>query len=544
MGLGLNPKGSGISAAKFFASAGAKVTVTDLKTKKELAPSLKLLKNLPTCHAEAPKERRRIKYVLGRHNEEDFENADLVIKNPGVRRDSPYLQAAQKNGVQIESDISFFLKNCPAPIIGITGTRGKSTTTALIGEMLKKKYKSVFVGGNIQMSPLNFIEKIKSDSLASPKPLDGGGKVVLELSSWMLEDALGLYEITKEYESTKSIKWPHIAVLTNIMPDHLNTYKSFKDYIAAKALIFRNQTEKDFAVLNYDDKKIIKLSKNIRARKIWFSFFPVIPAKAGIHKVFIKNKEIYFDKEKIIMISATNLLGEHNIKNILAAVAVAKIEGVSNQDIKKVLKSFRGLPNRLEFIRAAKGIKFYNDTTSTMPEATIAALTAIGQPKNQKTEKRKNIVLIAGGSDKGLDYKKLGQEIKKYCKAVVLFKGEASEKILKVIKRWNLGIEVRRNCHSELVSESITASSQTLKQVQGDKKRSLLIIENVNSMKDAVKNAMKLAEKGDIVLLSPGAASFGLFANEFDRGEQFKKIVKIYREFLCPVIQPSIKNKF
>ncbi len=511
MGLGLNSQGSGVSAAKFFASSGAKVTVTDLKTEKELAPSIKLLKNFP------------MKFVLGKHNKEDFTNVDLIIKNPGVRQDSPHLQIAKKNGVKIESDVSIFWKLCPAPIIGITGTRGKSTTTALIGEMLKKGNPpqppfikggrgGIFVGGNIQISPLNFIDKIKPNS-----------KVVLELSSWMLEDLFiptfsscpdapfGIERVVRPrrtrlgrgggyfspYPDEVGIGGvrggPRIAVLTNLMPDHLNTYKSFKVYIKTKALIFQNQTKKDFAVLNYDDKEVEKLSKNIKAKKIWFSSHSIIPRfNRGIHRISVKNKEIYFDKEKIASLKEVALLGKHNISNILAAVAVAKLEGVSNQSIAKVLKSFKGLPNRLEFVREVRGIKFYNDTTATMPEATMCALRALSQIRNPKSEIR-NIILIAGGADKKLDYKKLGQEIKKYCKAVILFKGEASKKIARQLS---------------VVS------------------RKLLVLKDALTMKGAVKNAVELAKKGDIILLSPSAASFGLFQNEFDRGEQFVKKIK------------------
>jgi UDP-N-acetylmuramoylalanine--D-glutamate ligase len=374
MGLGLNPKGSGASAVKFFTSCGAKVIVTDLRDKKELRKSLRLLRNLP------------VEFVLGRHRESDFKDVDLIIKNPGVRWDSPYLQIAKKNGVPIETDVGLFWKLCPAPIIAVTGTRGKSTTTALIYKMLKKKYKDSFMGGNIQLSPLNFIEKVKPDS-----------KIVLELSSWMLEDILYVPQGLRDTdEIAKNIlAGPRIAVLTNVMPDHLNTYKSFEDYVEAKALIFKNQTQEDFAVLNYDDARVRKLAKKIKAKKIWFS-------------------KKHSTLKKLIPLEEIALLGEHNIPNILAAVAVAKLEGVSDRAIKGVLKIFKGLPNRLEFVREFNGIKFYNDTTATMPEATIAALAALAQPKNRKIEKPKNIVLIAGGSDKKLKYNKLAKEIKKY----------------------------------------------------------------------------------------------------------------------------------
>jgi len=569
MGLGFNPRGSGISAAKFFAARGAKVIVTDLKTRKELSSSLRLLKNWLASSPPKP-WRRRISFVLGKHRESDFsakggsasggKNTDLVIKNPGVRQDSKYLQIAKENNVPIETDVGIFLKNCPAQIIGVTGTRGKSTTAALIGEMLKTKNppyspfkkggdgegfnkggrEGIFVGGNIQMSPLNFLNQVKKDS-----------KVVLELSSWMLEDLFPPINANIKQIKTNNLVGPHIAVLTNLMPDHLNTYKNFGDYVKAKALIFANQTKNDFAVLNYDDANVRKLAKEIKAKKVWFSVKSKIPGayfKNGfIHwnckwnwksaKMDKKKRPLFFVHQKIVSLKEIKLEGWHNISNILAAVAVAKIEGAPNKAIKRVLKTFKGLPNRLEFVREVRGIKFYNDTTSTMPEATIAALRALSQiqkpphsppisprakqgefppeadpPLAEEGVKNRNIILIAGGSDKKLEYKELAKEIKKYCKAVVLFKGDASDKILKIMKSPCGG---------------------------SPEGRQFPIIKNVLSMKDAVKNAVKLVKKGDhakrgqrhakradIILLSPAAASFGLFQNEFDRGEQFVKIVE------------------
>lgn len=424
MGLGLYPKGSGVSAARFFADLGSRVTVTDLKKRKDLSSSIKLL------------SKYKIRYVLGHHSKRDFIEADLIIKNPAVRKDSRFLEYVKRRNIPIETDISIFFKLCPAKIIGITGTRGKSTTASLTYELLRSENKNVFLGGNIQNSPLNFLDKLDKDSL-----------VVLELSSWMLE-SLGR-------------RSPEIAVLTNIMPDHLNTYKNMNEYIRAKALIFKYQKKEDLGVINYDNQIAREVGKKIKVKKKWFS---------------LKKKNKLNNYLKFV-----KLPGEHNLYNALAAINVASIFKVSDGNIRKTLEEFKGVPNRLEFIREINGVKFYNDTTATTPDAVIAALKAL---------KSKNIILIAGGTDKNLDYKELAGLIADYVSVLVLLPGTATDKLrAHLIKESNL--------------EPVTA----------------------RNMKEAVLKAKEMAKKGDIILLSPGAASFGLFKNEFDRGEKFIKEV-------------------
>ncbi len=428
MGLGLYPQGSGISAAKFFARLGADVVVTDLKTRKDLASQIKLLKGL------------KIKYVLGKHSKSDFKEADLIMKNPAVRMESEFLKIARENKIPIETDVSLFFSLCPAKIIGITGTRGKSTTSSLIYEILSAAGEDVYLGGNIQVSPLNFLEKLNKNSL-----------VVLELSSWMLESL----------ESNRFS--PQIAVITNVMRDHLNTYAGMKEYSRAKSLIFKFQKRKDLAVLNFDNEITRKMGEKIKAKKIWFS---------------LKKKSAVLDLAK-----NTVLPGEHNLYNALAAVIVAKHLKISDSIIKKCLKNFKGIPNRLEFIREFGGVKYYNDTTATTPDATLAALQSF---------KNKNIVLIAGGADKNLDFKDLAKVLQGLVKVLILLPGTATDKLRKDLADMGENIE------------PIVAKS----------------------MKEAVLKARELSQSGDIILLSPGAASFGLFVNEFDRGEKFVKEVK------------------
>ena len=446
-GLGLYMKGSGISAARFFARQGAIVTVTDIKSRNELKESIKELKGL------------KIKYVLGKHRVNDFKNADIVIKNPGMRRNSPYLHAAKKAGVRIESDITIFFKHCPAKIIGITGTRGKSTTSALLAEILEKKNKT-YLGGNIKVSPLNFLGRVKE-----------GDWVVVELSSWMLED-LNRVKMS-----------PHIAVVTNVMRDHLNTYPSMKSYSEAKAMIFKYQSKDDYVILNRDNKITREFGKRVPSQRFWFSLKEFKEENGSM----IKGQGMIFRCEGKVWNVANKkdvaLPGEHNLSNALAVMTVAKILRVACAKVRTGFREFKGLDSRQQFIRTLRGIKFFNDTTATTPDAGIVALRTLGVGKN--------IILIAGGADKKLIYNDWAKSVKKYCKGVVLLEGVATKKIIKELK-----------------------------------KNKTDFIGPVNSMKKAVNEAVKLADKGDIVLLSPAAASFGIFKNEFDRGDQYIAAVR------------------
>ncbi len=450
MGLGLLEGGKG--TAKFFCQQGAKVVVTDLKTKEQLRESIQKLKGFA------------IEYVLGRHRIKDFTDTDLIIKNPAVPNNSPYLKFAKQYNIPIESDISIFFKLSKAPIIGVTGTKGKSTVATLIYLLLKSKYPKAILAGNIGVSPLEYLSKI------NPKT-----KVVLEISSFALETLK---------------KSPATAVITTIFPDHLERYKSFRDYIEAKKNIFNHQRKKDILMLNYDNIQTRKFATLAHSRVYFFSRKKIpIKSQQKNFACFLKNKKIYFNQEKtpIYDVRDLKLKGGDNLLNILAAVSLAKIFKVSEKDIKKVLENFTGIPGRQEFIKEVKGVKYFNDTTATTPQSTIAGIkTMVQRFPNSK------VILIAGGQDKNLNYKSLAREIKKKINCLILLPGTASNKIKKEIR---------------ILKSPVQISS-------------------VNSMEKAVEKASKKAKGKDIVLLSPGAASFNLFKNEFDRGEQFKKIVK------------------
>ncbi len=435
MGLGL--QGGGVGAARFFAEKGAKVTVTDLKTEVELARSLRELRSLS------------ITYVLGKHQEEDFKDSDLVIRNPDVPQDSPYLKIAKDNGVAVEMDESLFLKLCPnrENVIGITGTRGKTTTTHLIGAILKKAGFPTLLGGNLRgVATLSLLDQVRPDS-----------EIVLELSSWQLQ---GL-----DWDKIS----PHIAVITNIYPDHLNRYKSLEDYIADKKIIFKYQSQDDYLILNQDNKQSFSSNE--------------------ISKRFAdeaKSKVIFFSKKDLppVIINSFHLKGGHNLENLAAAYQTAKIFKISDELINEAIKDFTGVEFRLQEIAQVDGVTYVNDTTSTTPEAVIAAL---------KAYEGKQIVLICGGSSKKLDLTKMAEEVGKRVKTVVLLKGNGTD-------------ELTAN------SQWPTANGK--------------MIGIHDNLEKAVAAARNTAKAGDVILLSPGFTSFGMFKNEFERGEKFNDIVK------------------
>jgi len=447
MGLGL--QGGGLAVTKFLAKQGAILTVTDLKNATQLKASLRQLKGY------------KINFVLGQHRRQDFKNADLIIKNPGVRQDSKFLIIAKKNKIPIETDLSLFFKLCPAnKIAGITGTKGKSTTTSLAYQIIKAYKREAILGGNIRISPLDFLPKIKKDT-----------PVVLELSSWQLE---GLAE---------SRVSPKYALITNVLVDHLNTYKNISDYAKAKALIFKFQKPDDVLILNKDNNITRQMVKAAKAKTFFYSKQKLNKKENGsfINKDWIVY-QVLGKKNKVMKIKDIKIRGGHNLENILAAATLTKIFGVPNKIIKKVASQFKGIEGRLQLIREYKGVKFYNDTTATTPDAVIAALNSF----EQKT------VLLAGGTDKKLDFKALAKVIKEKVRALILFEGTATEKLAPELKKINYNQEIIF----------------------------------VDSMPEAFKQAKYILKPGDVFILSPGAASFGLFINEFDRGDQFNKEVK------------------
>jgi len=436
--MGLGVLGRGVNVAKFLAECGAELTITDLKTKEQLVPSLKILTPY-----------KNIKYVLGRHDLADFSGKDMIVKAAGAPLDSPYIVEARKNNIPVEMDASLFAKlaalsTSNVDMIGITGTRGKSTVThliyAILNEAFKKTKRKVYLGGNVKgLATLPLLKKVKE-----------GDIVVMELDSWQLQ-GFGDAKIS-----------PNIAVFTTFLPDHLNYYKGDMDrYFSDKGNIYRWQKDDNCLIAGIKTAKLIKEKE-----------------KNGL-----KSRMIIAGGKNIPRGWKIKLLGEHNMANTALAIETARKLGIRESVIKKSVENFRGLPGRLEFVREVGGVKYYNDTTATTPEAVMAALDSLKESKGK-------IILIGGGADKNLEYDEYAKIVKKYIKVLILFRGLASNKIISALGKVKFPMEVFDN------------------------------------IKAAMKFAVANAKNGDIVLLSPGAASFGVFKNEFDRGEQFNKLVE------------------
>ena len=429
MGLGLH--GGGVGSAEFFSRLGSRVVVTDLKAERELRPSTAKLRRFTN-----------IVYHLGGHQKADFKSADCIIKGPGVPENSKFLQIAKRSRVPVLSDAEVFFIACPAPIIGITGTKGKSTTTWLIGRFLQKGLKTrIWIGGNIRRSMLEFLPHIKKVDI-----------VVLELSSFQLDSL------------KNQKKSPHIALVTNVFPDHLNRYPSMAAYAASKANIFKFQKGGDVLFINGRDRLLRRLARQAPGRII------------------------RFDPKRIIH-GYSGALSEHvpdfHFPNIAAAIAVARYMKVGERAIRNALKRFHGMPGRMQLIRKIGGAEFINDTTATNPEAAEHAVVAI-----KRRIGRRRLVVIAGGYDKGLPVGNFVRALQAKASAVVFLPGTATRKMKSKI----------RNAKFEIV--------------------------DAKTMKEAVRFAHRAARPTGTVLLSPGAASFGLFKHEFDRGEQFAQAVQ------------------
>lgn len=426
LGLGLNE--GGVGSARFFAKNGADVLVTDVKTEKELAPSLEKLK-----------EFKSIKYSLSGHKFEDINWADIVIRNQAIKPTNPYLRHAIESGKQIETDISIFLDFVnPKNIIGITGTKGKSTTASLIYEVLKQNRKEVILSGNIGKSVLDLIDNVNEKTL-----------IVLEVSSFQLES----------FEA-KQVS-PKYAVITNIYPDHLNYYGSMEEYIAAKKLIAKYQTKLDFLFINQEDE--ITSGKNFLEG--------------------IKSQIIFYKASDLAKDFKPQITGKGNLSNLAAALSVSKILGVDEFKALECLAKFKGVQFRMELIKEWNGVKIYNNTTATAPEPAIESLKIFP-----------NCILIAGGMNKGLDYKQFAEAIDTYAKDVYFLAGDATDQIINHLKN---------------NASSISKHHKPYK--------------NFFDILHTVKTNLKA---GDVILFSPGATSFNLFQNEFDRGRKFNEAVE------------------
>lgn len=462
MGLGI--LGRGLGYTKFMAECGADLIVTDLKTKEQLATSLKALSK----YSKPAKGRAGIKFVIGEHRSEDFKNRDMIMKAAGVPFDSIYIAEAKKNKIPVEMDVSLFKKLAPeVKIVGVTGTRGKSMTTTLIYELLFKNLKDrkVYLGGNIRgVATLPLLKKVKA-----------GDILVCELDSWQLQ-GFGDAKIS-----------PDISVFTSFMPDHMNYYRgSMEAYFDDKAHIFRNQKKDDVLIIRPGMKKWINPVKSRSPQGDRSTRF-ARAASNGVNKADVKGKLIVINKKSVAGWKFI-VPGEHQQENLACAVKVAEQFDIPINKIKKTISEFKGVEGRLEFLKNYKGIKIYNDNNATTPEATIAGIEAV--KTNKKLARQGgNIVLLCGGADKKLDLTNFVKIVNKNCKAVALIPGSGTDVLLKDYEL-KVPYEIGKD------------------------------------FKEVVSKAIEFAKKGDIILFSPAFASFGLFNNEYERNDLFVKLIK------------------
>ncbi len=428
MGLGI--LGGGVATAKWLLKQGATLTITDMKSEEALAPSLEKLREFES----------KIKYVLGGHEAQDFLDNEIIVINPDVPVDNPFVNAAREAGKQVENELTLFYKFAKFKTsAGITGTRGKTTTTNWIGHILKSSGLKVRVLGNDPEKPfLSEIENCDEDTIA-----------VIEMPSFQLE-MFG-----------ESGKAPHVAVITNLYQDHLSRHKTMEGYALAKANIFKNQTENDFLVLNKENE--------------WTEFFLSQKPKAKV--LFSSEADIIgFNREEFSL-----KFGEHNLKNFLAAASACAALGITQEQIISSIDTLPQIKWREELVYEKDGLKIYNDTASTSPEAFISAA---------KRFKSEDTFFIVGGTDKGLDFKGWAEFVKSNLdpEHLVFLSGSATEK-MKADLGWGKFNEF-------------------------------------DTLEGCFDFAMdKMGNKGMLVF-SPGAKSFEKFKNEFDRGEKFNDIVK------------------
>ncbi len=447
----------GMALARFLAERGAIVAVSDQKKEEELQENIAKLKGFP------------IHFVLGGHPRQILDQTDILFLSPGVPLEAPMVAEAKRRGIPISSETSLFTELCPASIIGITGSSGKTTTVSLVGQMLKASGFCTWVGGNIGQPLIGHLEDIE--------PTD---KVVMELSSFQLE----------------IMEWsPPIAAILNITPNHLDRHPSMEAYTQTKLNILRFQRPGNVAILGHDLISNIQYPiSNIQSRFLTFSLNEEVEQGAFLRdgKAAAIILKLGDTEQRICSADEIKLLGRHNLENVLAACTIAAVAGAYRQAMADVATTFEGVEHRLELVRElgeAPAVRYYNDSIATSPERTVAALRSFDQP----------IVLLAGGRDKHLPWDEMACLTLEKVRRLVLF-GEAAPIIEKAIRVASLEFGVSRDL------EEFVHRCQTLD--------------------EAVEAAAREAQPGDVVLLAPGGTSFDAFSDFAERGERFRELVK------------------
>lgn len=430
---------SGVASSLFLQARGAKVTVSDAKAEEQLRQEIPALLD------------KGIVVETGKHGERTFRDQDLIVVSPGVPNDVPQLQNARRLGIPVIGEIELAARYLEGNIIAITGSNGKTTTTTLTGEVIAAGGRKALVGGNIGTPAITFVEQ------SSPETW-----VVLEISSFQLE--------------TIEVFRPHISCVLNVTPDHLDRHGSMENYIIAKARIFENQSEKDFAVLNADDPTCVGMARGIKPQVFWFSRRKEVERGA-----FVRGGQIMFrdqSGETVVMAAEEiTLKGLHNLENVLAAVAMGSLAGIEPAKIRRAVLDFKAVEHRLEYVTTIRGVQYFNDSKATNVDATIKALESFPG----------RIHIILGGKDKGSDYSVLNDLLRERARKVYTI-GAAAQKI-----------------ESQIAGAVDVVPSGTLEA--------------------AVKKAAENAGSGDIVLLAPACASFDQFQSYEQRGRVFKEAV-------------------
>jgi UDP-N-acetylmuramoylalanine--D-glutamate ligase len=450
---------TGVATAAFLVKRGAVVTATDSAPDAELRPEALALRE------------KGVRLELGGSRPQSFETADLVVISPGVPHGAAPLDRSRELGIPVLGEVELAARFIEQPIVAITGTNGKTTTTTLVGEMLRRSGMDVFVGGNIGTPLISYVD---SDQKA--------GVVVAEISSFQL-DTIERFR-------------PKVAVLLNIAEDHLDRYPDLDAYIRSKGRIFENQGSADFAVLNGADSRVAELSKNVVSQKLFFGRAGLFTLQAGAEGATVTDEAIVFHTrlwqperhsglsktkdgtEAVVSCSEIKLFGRHNIENAAAASLAALAAGGRLSAVRDTLRQFGGLPHRLEFVAANAGVRYYDDSKATNIDAVLRAIECFSAP----------IVLLLGGRNKRGDFKLLKESLRRRVKQVILF-GEAGDEI----------------------AAALDGAATAIR---------------AGSMAEVVATASRIASAGDIVLLSPGCASFDMYENYARRGEDFRRNVE------------------
>jgi len=455
--LGVGILRGGIGMARYCAEHGAELRITDMRHEDQLRPALKALKGI------------KAEYIWGRHREEDIDWADIIVRNPGVPPDHPLLARARAQGKPVEMEIAYFIRHCPARLIAVTGTKGKTTTTTVLHRFLEASGRTVALAGNMGESAISLLDALRSED-----------EVLLEVSSYQLE---GLVDRGGPIS---------IAIVTNVGDDHLDRYGTLDNYRSVKASIGKGQSEVDWLVLPASDRALAQLCEHYHSKKVFVheADSPIGSQDwtlAAAANIYIHDEEVVWQspdgrRTPIADMHDLKLLGAHNRVNVAFAAAAASIAGRSRSQMTDAMKSIAPVAHRLEPIGKAGGIEFINDSAASAPLAVVAALDALAGRRP---------VVITGGDDKAADYSMMIAALQDAEAPVVLLPGSATGRL-------------RADLAAIGYKYPVLA---------------------VATMSEAVDRAFSLASSepgAEVVLLSPGFSSHSVFINEFDRGAQFR----------------------